>query len=213
MKLSGIFIIFFLVVAQFSNAGDDKLAHLRSSKKIITVNAITAPYYTIQIVALKMPPGNPGFFKNVELAKEYICTDGYVRYTVGEYATFKLAAQELDRIKALGYADAFVLNLRKISLDGTAHSAPVQSSKGEFVPKPGVDYTVQLAAMRFPVYVSDFEEFENVQEYYMKDKIYRYCVGTYQGQTALDELERIRNMGYKGAFLVEVNDYLPFKIE
>lgn len=213
MKLSGIFIIFFLVVAQLASAGDDKLAHLRSSKKIITVNAITAPYYTIQIVALKMPPGNPGFFKNVELAKEYICTDGYVRYTVGEYATFKLAAQELDRIKALGYADAFVLNLRKISLDGNAHSAPVQSSMGEFVPKPGVDYTVQLAAMRFPVYISDFKEFDNVQEYYMKDKIYRYCVGTYQGQAALDELERIRNMGYKGAFLVEVNDYLPFKIE
>lgn len=213
MKLSGIFILFFLVMAQFSMANNDKLAHLRSSKKIITVDAITAPYYTIQIVALKMPPGNAAFFKNVDLVKEYICTDGYVRYTVGEYSTFQLAAQQLDRIKALGYSDAFVLNLRKISLDGDAHSAPVQGTKGDFEPRPGVDYTVQLAAMRFPVYISHFEEFDNVQEYYMKDKIYRYCVGAYQGQNALDELERVRNLGYKGAFLVELNDYLPFKIE
>lgn len=213
MKLSGIFIIFFLVLAQLSTAGDDKLAHLRSSKKIITVNAITAPYYTIQIVALKMPPGNAGFFKNVEVIKEYICNDGYVRYTVGEYASFKLAAQELDRIKALGYGDAFVLNLRKISLDGNAHSVSSAVSSDKFTPKAGVDYTVQLAAMRFPVYLTHFEEFEDVKEYYMKDKIYRYCVGSYQGQQALDELERVRKMGYKSAFLVELEDYLPFKIE
>lgn len=215
MKLSRIFTIVFLILAQITYGGGDKLAHLRSAKKIITVNSITAPYYTIQIVALRLPPGEPEFFKNVDVIKEYICQDGFVRYTVGEYSTFKEAALELENIRSLGYADAFVLDLRKIELSTDSHTAPVSasSSSDTFVPVEGCDYTIQLAAFRFPVYLSFFEQFDDVQEYYMKDRIYRYCIGSYQGQSALDELERIRNMGYKGAFLVVLNDYLPFKIE
>lgn len=213
MKLTKFFTILFLILAQVVHGGGDKLAHLRSAKKIVTVNSISAPYFTIQIVALRLPPGEPGFFKNVDLVKEYICLDGYVRYTVGEYTTFKLAAQELDRIKSLGYADAFVLDLRKIQLSDNSHSAPVSSSKGTFIPVPGRNYTIQLAAFRFPVYLTHFEKFENIQEYYMKDKIYRYCVGSYQGQAALDELQKVRQMGFPGAFLVVLDDYLPFKIE
>lgn len=213
MKLKGIITILLFILAQFSYGGGDKLAHLRSAKKIITVNSVSAPYYTIQIVALRLPPGEPEFFKNVDVIKEYICQDGFVRYTVGEYATFRAAAQELDRIKSLGYSDAFVLDLRKIQLSTDSHSAPVSGTKGAFVPVPGRDYTIQLAAYRFPVYLSHFPQFDDIKEYYMKDKIYRYCVGSYQGQAALDELQRIRNMGYKDAFLVVLDDYLPFKIE
>jgi hypothetical protein len=213
MKLTNILILLYLILAQVAFGGGDKLAKLRSEKKIVTVNAISSPYYTIQIVALRLPPGEPGFFKNVDLAKEYICQDGYVRYTVEEFTTFKQAAQELDRIKALGYPDAFVLNLRKIQLSGESHTAPVSASKDAFVPIAGRKYSIQLAAYRFPVYLSHFEQFENVQEYYMKDKIYRYCVGSYEGQQALDELEKIKQMGQKDAFLISLDDYLPFKIE
>lgn len=213
MKLTRIFTIISLILAQYSYGGGDKLAHLRSAKKIITVSTISAPYYTIQVVALRLPPNEPGFFNNLDEIKEYICQDGYVRYTVGEYNSFKLAAQELDRIKSLGYGDAFVLDLRKIQLSGDGYSSSGSSSSGVFVPTPGCNYTVQLAALRFPVYLSHFEQFDDVKEYYMKDRIYRYCVGIYQGQAALDELERIRNMGYKGAFLVELDNYLPYKIE
>lgn len=213
MKLKNIFTILFLILAQVAFGSGDKLAKLRSEKKIVTVNSISSPYYTIQVVALRLPPGEPSFFKNLDLVKEYICQDGYVRYTVEEFTTFKQAAAELDRIKALGYPDAFVLNLRNIQLNGDSHTAPVSVSKGPFVPVPGRYYTIQLAAYRYPVYLSHFEQFENVQEYYMKDKIYRYCVGSYEGQNALEELAKIRQMGQPGAFLVLLDDYLPFKIE
>jgi hypothetical protein len=214
MKLTHIFTILYLILAQAAFGGGDKLAGLRSEKKIVTVNEISAPYYTIQIVALRLPPGEPGFFKNVEFAKEYICQDGFVRYTVEEFTSFKLAAQQLERIKALGYADAFVLDLRKIQLSGDAHTAPVSAIRGgNFVPDVNADYTIQLAALRFPVYLSHFEKFEGVQEYYMKDKIYRYCVGAYKGSSALEELGKVKAMGYPDAFLIVLDDYLPFKIE
>ena len=208
MKLSRILILAILLLSNISVFGD-KLAHLRTARKIITVNEIKAPYYTIQIVALQLPPGNPDFFKNVDTIREFACTDGFVRYTVGEYTTFGEAARELDRIRQMGYADAFVLNTRKITLRTNDYSKPA----GDFVPVPGVSYTIQLAAFRFPVYVSHFEGFDNVQEYFMKDRIYRYCVGSFQGEAALNELSRVKQSGYPDAFLVPLNQYLPYKIE
>ena len=208
----------------------DKLSHLRTSKKIITVDVISAPYYTIQIAALQLPPENSGFFNNVDVVREFSCNDGFVRYTVGQYTTFNDAARELDHIKSLGYTDAFVLNLKRLTLVNSpvsgssafssgsgssgSHGAGSGSSGKPFVPVPGQKYTIQLAAMRFPVYVSEFKGFTDVKEYYMKsDRIYRYCVGLYEGNQALNELDKVKAAGYKDAYLVPIERYAAFQIE
>lgn len=199
-------LFFFLALS----ARGDKLAHLRSARKIVTVETITAPYYTIQVVALKEPPGNANFFTSLTQAREFVCTDGFVRYTVGEYATFKEAALQLDALKAQGFSDVFVLNTRKIALKDS-DQAPVIDKNVR--PVAGVNYTIQLAALRYPVYVSEFEQFDRVQEYYMRDRIYRYCVGDYDGSVALEELAKVQQSGYPDAFLVPVKNYESFKIE
>lgn len=173
------------------------------------MSSIDAPFYTIQIVALRLPPGEPEFFRDVDQVYEYVCSDGYVRYTVGRYSTFNDAAKDLAKYEAKGYSDVFVLNTRKIALDNNGY----QPSSNEIGPLAGVEYTVQLAAYRFPVYVSEFEEFDNISEYYMKDRIYRYCVGSFDGSIANQELIKIRQMGYPSAFLVPLEKYKPFKIE
>lgn len=206
----------------------DKLNNLRTTKKIITVDVISAPYFTIQIAALQLPPENAEFFNKVDVVKEYSCHDGFVRYTVGEYNTFADAARELDNMKSLGYADAFVVNTRNLNLSNSpvsgssAYSSGSSGSGGyssggsgkDFVPIPGVKYTIQLAAMRFPVYLSHFEQFKDVKEYYMKnDRIYRYCVGIYEGNQALTELESVKSAGYKDAYLVPIDKYVAHQIE
>jgi len=216
------YLLMIVMLAASANAFADKLSHLRTSKKIITVDVISPPYYAIQIVALQLPPENPDFFNNVDIVREFSCDDGFVRYTVGEYTTFADAARELDRIRSLGYGDAFILNLRKINLVNspvTGSSAPssgrgTTGSAKPFVPVPGQKYTIQLAAMRFPVYLTHFEGFKDVKEYYMRnDRIYRYCVGLYEGNQALSELQKVKNAGYKDAYLVPIERYAPFEIE
>ncbi len=191
------------------NISADKLSHLRTSKKIVTVTNIDAPYYTIQIVALRLPPGEPEFFRDVNDVREFVCTDGYVRYTVGRYTTFHDAAQDLSIYREMGFKDVFVLNTKKITLDKDRY----KPSSSDIGPIAGKTYTVQLAAYRFPVYISEFSEFDDVAEYYMDDKIYRYCVGAYDGSIAAQELSKIRRMGYPKAFLVPIDKYSSYRIE
>ncbi|MCA1744954.1 MAG: hypothetical protein LC643_04465 [Bacteroidales bacterium] len=52
-----------------------------------------------------------------------------------------------------------------------------------------------------------------MQEYYMRDRIYRYCVGDFDGSVALEELSKVKQRGYPDAFLVPIKKYQPFKIE
>jgi hypothetical protein len=207
-------------------ASADKLSHLRTSKKIISVDVISPPYFTIQIAALQLPPENPSFFNNFDTVKEYICSDGFARYTVGDYNSFDDAAQNLAKIRSMGYADAFILDRQKLKLgknqfsnpnykSGSNSSKNSNSSSGKnFVPVPGQKYTIQLAAMRYPVYITHFEGFSDIKEYYMKsDRIYRYCTGTHDGSVALSELEKVKAKGYPDAHLVPIERYAQYLIE
>ncbi|TAJ14770.1 SPOR domain-containing protein [Marinilabiliaceae bacterium JC017] len=165
-----------------------------------------APYFSIQIIALKLPPGEPSFFKNVDVAREYPCDDGYVRYCMGQYNSFNEARKDISRIKALGYEQAFVVDSRKFRIDGVG-------GYGSGKIDPNKTYTIQLSAFRFPVYLTHFKGIDNVMEFRMKDKIFRYTIGSYKGTIAKQELDKIKAKGYKDAFLVEFERYLPFKIE
>lgn len=207
MKYSSIALVVFGMCLSINSTAQDKLAKLRTEKKIITADAPTSPYYAIQILALTLPPQEPEFFANVNQAREFACSDGYVRYVVGEYGTFAEASADLDKIRSLGYADAFVVNTRKLGAQASGYAA----KKLEI--DPNKTYTIQLSAFRFPVYLSHFENVDGVMEFYMKDKIYRYCVGKHLGASVEGELEKIKQLGYKDAYIVEFDSYLPYQIE
>lgn len=189
------------------DARADKLAQLRTKKKIVPVNEISSPYYAIQILAIKKPPQNPSYFKNVNQAREFACNDGYVRYTVGSYSSKEEACNEIKRIKAKGYTECFVVDIRDYNLDGS------YSKPGNFTPDGQTTYTVQIAALRYPVYVDHFDEFDDVKEFYPDDRIYRYTVGEYSGDEALKALNRIKSKGYPQAHLVPLRKYTPYRIE
>ncbi len=190
----------------------DKLGSLRTSKKIVSVFELSSkPDYAIQIIALKYPAGEPGFFNNVQEAREFNCADGYMKYCVGSYATHKLAENELVYYRDLGYTQAFIVNTSKYKLKGDNNYV----SNAKFVPDPNKTYTIQLSAFRFPVYLSHFKgiEQDDIMEFYLKDKIYRYTTGKYKYDEAVAELSKIKEKGFKKAYITELDAYLPYQIE
>ena len=208
--MKNIYILTFLLVICYtgvqSQQRKDKLAALRTSKNIVSVTSVpTTDDYAIQIIALREPAGEPSFFKNIEQAREFACADGYVRYTVGSFPTYGKAKSELSYFKNLGYTQAFVVNTAKYNLGNNARRG--------FVPDPNKHYTVQLSAFRFPVYLTFFKGVEDVMEFYLKDRIYRYTVGSYSYEDALTQLAIIKAKGFKDAYVAELDAYLPYQIE
>ena len=206
--LCSLLFVYALSILNISAGNSDKLTNLRTQKKIVRMDKAVSPYYSIQIIALKEPPGEPAFFNKVNVAFEFPCADGYVRYCVGQYNNWSEAQAQLASIKALGYGQAFVVNTRKYDLEGS-----VWSNNSAKQIDPNKIYTVQLSAFRFPVYLSHFKDLENIMEFRMKDKVFRYTIGKYPGSSAKDELQRYKSMGYKDAYLVEFDKYAPFMIE
>ena len=185
----------------------DKLSELRTKKKIVPVHEISAPYYAIQILALKKSPQNPSFFKSVDKAREFDCRDGYIRYTVGRYDSKTTAKQNLSRVKSMGYSECFVVDIRDYNLK----QGGVNNS-GQKI-DPDKTYTIQIAAYRYPVYKDHFEEFDRVMEFYRDDRVYRYTVGEFKGSDAMEELKKVKEKGYPNAHLVPLEEYRPFRIE
>lgn len=66
--------------------------------------------YTIQIHALSAPSTTE--FKGLANLKMIKGSDGLYRYTVGEYNGYSRAKQALDKIKAMGYKQAFIKALK-----------------------------------------------------------------------------------------------------
>lgn len=188
----------------------DKLSKLRTNKQVVTIDEPTSPYYSIQILALKLPPSDASFFENLTEVKEYPCSDGYVRYCVGSYETFAEANAQLSSIRSKGYGEAFVVNTQKFSLHSSHYSS---GNSTKLVILPNKDYVVQLSAFRYPVYLSFFENVEEVYEYRMNDKIYRYTTKPYKGSEIEVVLAKMRGLGYDKAFIVDYDLYEPFIIE
>lgn len=211
MKLKYLLIISAILTLGFKVQADN-IAHLRTSKKIIRMDKAQAPYYAIQIIALKKPPGQASFFKAVDVAREYPCKDGFVRYTVGEFSSYREAKENLSQLKSLGYDQAFVVNTADYQMGQEQQLAKVVNKNKKKI-DPSKTYTVQLSAFRFPVYLSHFENVEDVMEFRMKDKVFRYCVGEFEGTVAEAELSKIKELGYKDAYLVELDNYRPYRIE
>ena len=220
MKKSIVAILF--VAASLSCAAQTTMNSLRTNKQIITIeNGVGAPKYSIQLLAVANPPEDANFFASLDKVYEFVCSDGFYRYCVGDYDTFADANANVDQIRSNGYKDAFVVNTKKLGAS-SSYAKTTSAAGGKTLIGAGGrrvsivddrDYVVQLAAFRYPVYLSFFEGIEPVYEYRLNDKIFRYttapCKGTEIEQTLNDMIAK----GYKGAFVVEFDRYSPFKIE
>jgi outer membrane protein OmpA-like peptidoglycan-associated protein len=81
--------------------------NLRPVKEATPEAIETEFHYTIQIMATSKPLEDPRF-KNVSDVREYVCTDGFYRYTTIAYHTFREARARLLWLRKNGYEDAFI---------------------------------------------------------------------------------------------------------
>ena len=203
-----IFTVLVLTFLLTQESHADRLSDLHTRKKILPVSEISAPYYAIQILALKETPQNAEFFRNVDRAREFECRDGFVRYTVGRYSSKQEASRDLSEYKGKGYSQSFVVDIRDYNLaEGN------QVIRNDQKIEPDKTYTVQIAALRYPVYLDHFEEFDQVLEFYPDDRVYRYTVGEFKGENAAEELKKVQAKGYPNAHLVPLEEYKPYRIE
>ena len=71
-------------------------------------NLGTKPYWFTVQVSASFTQLNRSQFHDFGDVKEYICTDGYYRYTSGTFRTFLGARDHLKRAHKMGYEDAFI---------------------------------------------------------------------------------------------------------
>jgi len=81
--------------------------NLMPVKEVTPETIETEFHYTIQIMATSKPLEDPRF-KNVSDVREYVCTDGFYRYTTIAYHTFREASARLLWLRKNGYEDAFI---------------------------------------------------------------------------------------------------------
>jgi hypothetical protein len=68
--------------------------------------------YTIQILAMTQPL-DMDFFIAIKNIRRFLGDDGIYRYVVGEFDSPDDALMALPGVKAMGYPDAYVMNLAR----------------------------------------------------------------------------------------------------
>jgi hypothetical protein len=155
--------------------------------------------YTIQIMALKKPV-RTDFFGNIPGINIQIGNDRYYRYITGQFDDIDLTMPELNRIKKLGYENAFV---RKLDLNQY-----LSAYKNDHDIRQIKDYyTIQIMALKNPVQLSYFKNLKNIKVSYGSDKIFRYTYNEYPSyNSAIAGLKILNSAGYKEAFIKKISD-------
>lgn len=145
--------------------------------------------YSVQLMALKNPV-EVDYFKNVDNVRLAKYPDGYYRYTVGNTGSYSEAQKLMAKIHEIGYKDAFI----RINESG-------------FVASPSNSvYTIQLMALIIPVTPEYFKGLSSVEVIKGNDDYFRYTIGKYNSyELAKNELQNIKNLGYKQAFIKKIN--------
>lgn len=94
--------------------GEDDLNKNLSIPQVVASKAQQddARIYTLQLYANPDPVDDYSMFKGVAV-KEVKGKDGMFRYIYGEFKGKNSALQELEKIKSLGFTDAFVMNINR----------------------------------------------------------------------------------------------------
>lgn len=202
------------ILATSHVAAQSAVDDIRTSQQIVSWTAEDLPAFSIQISASKTPPADASFAKGLGVVYEYKASDGLVKYYYGKFETYAEANKEIRNIRSKGFDSAFVVNLRAAASGSTANKGQILTTGGKPIEiDPSKEYVIQVGAFRYPLYISFFENVGEVFEYRLNDKIFRYTTKPIKGSEVKSELNRIQNLGYNAAFVVEYSKYAPFKIE
>lgn len=157
---------------------------LRSS---IVANTPVEGQFTVQIMAL-LVPASENYFSNITGLSVIQGEDGYYRYFVGSTSSREEAGEIQRQLRGMGYKGAFIRKL--------------QVAKPSDDSKPKGTYTIQIYALKNPVDTNRFSNLPDLSVVASDDLFYRYFTGNYASyEQASNDLKRIVELGYKGAFV------------
>lgn len=144
-----------------------------------------------------------------EIAGEQIAliiTDESYLYTAGNFDWKADAMKLLNEAIDNGFPDAAMMEQRDLEdliLSMTEGEMPVL-----------ITFTIQIMALRNPVNVEYFRDLDDVRMFVGKDGLHRYVYKEFKEiSDALDELPRVRNMGYQDAFIMYLARYRTISSE
>jgi Periplasmic component of the Tol biopolymer transport system len=147
-------------------------------------------YYTIQIMALKIPI-EAEFFDNLDNVKVYVGEDGLTRFTYRKFKSYDKAVKVMNRLIRMGYWDAFI---RTVINDELLYSGLQYTGSST--------YTIQVMALRYPKPLSYFKDLGDVSVFVNQTGLYRYTYGSYNSKRdAILDLGTVLKNGYWDAFV------------
>lgn len=184
----------------------DKASSPTSTKAIAPDNVVKTPTGTKAIAtnnAIETPTGNKVNAANnpveTPTSTKAIATNNNVKTPTGTIANNSTETKLADSNAQTNKTEA----------SNTVKEKPAAEESID----PNKIYSIQVTASRYPFYTSELKEFNEVFEFFMPDKVYRYTVGKYRGNTVKAELKKVLGYGYKEAFIVEWDKYAPYIIE
>jgi len=129
-----------------------------------------------------------------------VITDESFLYTAGNFDRKPEAMRYLNEVIDLGYEDASMIeksDLERLIAQMSSRKLTMEAS-----------YTIQIMALKNPVDISYFNPLEDVFMHKGIDGLHRYIQGDYKSiDRAMQELPRIRELGYDDAFIMSVLRY------
>lgn len=165
-----------------------------------------APLYGVQIASHlnTVPIGSYSDIKNLDV---FVGNEGYIRYVVGHFSYRSQAEKLLEKIIAMGYKDAFIVNVndaRKYSNELISYNN-INVRKGIEGP---IQYFIQIGAFKEKVtedQIDAYFDLEGIQEI-KYDDLTILALGEYLKFAAAEsKLELIQESGYPEAFIVAFN--------
>lgn len=183
----------------FSRFKDSRIINADNKKSfagpISTISESSSEKFGIQIVAYKNPV-NSKRFEHLSDYRIRKCKDGFYRVIYGNYKSKAEASEGLNYIVGRDYADAFIVDCSLIeSLSSNSSSLNTKN----------ITYTIQLKALRAHLGNDYFRGIKNVRAIEGEDGLIRYIYGEFRNLSlAKDELQRIKKIGYKDAFIRDI---------
>lgn len=203
------------------NVGEENNRNLTNNKPLVLDSAAlaergmlvqklkyttSAPLYGVQIAShLNSVP--IGSYKDIKNLDVFVGNEGYIRYVVGHFSFKSQAEKLLEKIKAQGYNDAFVVNVndsRKYSNELISYNN-VNLKSGYEGP---IQYFIQVGAFKEKISDSQIETYfnlDNIQELIYND-LTILAIGEFSKYSdAKTKLELLKESGYPEAFVVAFN--------
>lgn len=164
-------------------------------------------------------------FKGVDKVQEYT-EAGVYKYTAGDFSTFEFdnATDYKDKLRAMGYKDAFIVffkDNKRVTTppspgnkaggvkDTSSSAVPVNTAPPATTASPAndaVSYRVQLASSASKLtsaqQAQQFKGVDNIKEY-QEGGTYKYTAGNFADHAkAVEYKNKLNAMGFKGVFIV-----------